>query len=63
MLDNHLIGNGPDRAVGDFDAGRVGTIVDAVRPIAAHAGKPLRAGLSAGDLVTNEYIDPSIGLP
>jgi hypothetical protein len=62
MLDNHLLGNGRNRTIGDFDTARVDAIIDAVRPIAAKARNPLRPGLSARDLVTNEYLDPSVGL-
>jgi hypothetical protein len=62
MLDNGVLGNGGNNTVGDFDEGRISQIINAVRPIAASAGVPLPAGLSAKDLVTNEFIDPSVGL-
>jgi hypothetical protein len=62
MLDNGVLGNGGNNTVGDFDEGRATQIINAVRPIAASAGAPLPAGLSAKDLVTNEFIDPSVGL-
>jgi hypothetical protein len=53
MVDNGLFGNGGNGTVGDFDAGRVDHIIEAVRPI----------GAKAGDLMTNEFIDTAVGLP
>jgi hypothetical protein len=41
----------------------VDQIIEAVRPIAAHAGASLPSGLSGKDLVTNEFLDRSVGLP
>jgi hypothetical protein len=62
MRDNGILGNGGNNTIGDFDESRVTQIIDAVRPIAAAAGTALPAGLSAKDLVTNEFIDPSVRL-
>jgi hypothetical protein len=62
LTGNGLLSNGGNAAVGDFDEARVDRIIAALRPVSAGAGAPLRAGLTARDLVTNEYIDPSIGL-
>jgi hypothetical protein len=59
MLDNGLLGNGGDKTIGDFDPARVTTIINAVRPIAGQTGPPV----AAAALATNEYLDPSIGLP
>lgn len=61
MKDNGIIGNGPNGTLGDFDTARVTTLLDIVRPVFAAARTPLPAGLSAADLVTNDYIDASIG--
>ncbi|MEN3306352.1 MAG: hypothetical protein V7603_2554 [Micromonosporaceae bacterium] len=63
MLDNGLLSNGGNTTIGDFDATRVNQIIEAVRPIAARAGASLPGGLSAKDLVTNDFLDPSIRLP
>jgi hypothetical protein len=63
MLDNAILGNGTNTTLGDFDTKRVDQLVDAVRPTAARAGAPLPSGLSAKDLATNEYLDPTIALP
>ena len=61
MRDNGIVGNGPDETLGNFDPARVGRLLDIVRPVFARAGQPLPAGLTAEDIVTNEYIDPRVG--
>lgn len=58
-----LVGNGDDATLGNFDMDRVQKVLDIVGPIYAEQGTPLRQGLSPQDLVTNEFVDPSIGLP
>jgi len=54
-----LIGNGSDGIVGNMDTGRVQNMIDKI----AAAGMDISAGLSVGDIVTNEFIDTSIGFP
>jgi hypothetical protein len=61
MRDNGIVGNGPDETLGNFDPARVGRLLDIVRPVFARAGQPLPDGLTADDIVTNEYIDPRVG--
>ncbi len=63
QLELGLVGNGPNETLGDFDLERVQRTIDIVEPIATEQGTPPVPGLSAEDLVTNEFIDPSIGLP
>jgi hypothetical protein len=58
-----IVGNGPDQTIGNFDMGRVASVLEIVRPILAGRRQPLKAGLRAEDLATNEFIDPRIGLP
>jgi hypothetical protein len=53
-----LVGNGPDATVGNFDEARVQGVIDQM----AAAGMDVPAELGATDLVTNEFIDPAIGL-
>ena len=53
-----LIGNGPDATLGNFDLARVQTAIDQMKD----AGFEVPATLTAETIVTNEYIDPSIGL-
>jgi hypothetical protein len=62
MKDNAILGNGTNRTIGDFDMSRVQRVMDIVRPIFAGQKKPLKAGLKPEDLVTNEFIDTSIGI-
>jgi hypothetical protein len=50
-----IVGNGPD-------LGRVQAVLDIVRPILAGRRQPLDDELTAGDLATNEFMDPAIGL-
>jgi hypothetical protein len=57
-----LTGNGPDQTIGNFDVGRVAGVLDILRPIFAGQKQPLKEGLRAEDLVSNEFIDPAIGL-
>ena len=54
-----LIGNGSDGIVGNMDTGRIQNVIDKI----AAAGMDISAGLSVGDIVTNEFIDTSIGFP
>jgi hypothetical protein len=58
-----IVGNGPDQTIGNFDMARVSSVLEIVRPILAGRRQPLKAGLRAEDLATNEFIDPRIGLP
>ena len=58
-----IIGNGPNTTVGDFDPARVQKIIDILRPLLAAQNRPIAAGLRPGDIATNEFIDPRIGLP
>jgi hypothetical protein len=54
--------NGPDQTIGNFDLARVKGVLDILTPIFAGQRRPLKEGLRPEDLVTNEFIDPSIGL-
>jgi hypothetical protein len=63
MAREGIVGNGGNRTLGDVDTDRIDRLIRILAPILAAEHKPLRAGLTAGDLVTNAYIDPSIGLP
>ena len=61
MKDNGIVGNGGDGTIGNFDLARVTKLLDIVRPVFAKAATPLPAGLTARDVVTNAYIDGSVG--
>jgi hypothetical protein len=55
-----LSGNGPDKTLGNFDTARVDRTIAQLKPIFAARGVKVPAKLAAGDIVTNEFIDPSI---
>ncbi|MFL6129833.1 MAG: ABC transporter substrate-binding protein [Mycobacteriales bacterium] len=60
MRANGIVGDGPNRTIGDFDLARVTRLLSIVRPVFARARQPVPAGIAAGDLVTNDYIDPAV---
>jgi hypothetical protein len=53
-----LVGNGPDSTLGNMEPDRVQAVIDAM----TSAGMDVVDGLTAADISTNEFIDPSIGL-
>lgn len=66
MRDEGLVGNGKNGTVGDFDlapGGRVAKLVNITTPVFTAQRKALAPDLSAASVATNEFIDPSIGLP
>jgi hypothetical protein len=63
QLDLKLVSNGANAYIGDFDMDRVQKTIDIDTPIFASQGTPVKPGLKATDLVTNQFIDQSIGLP
>ena len=58
-----IVDNGKDRTLGNFDDTRLQRLIDILTPIFAGQNKPIRTGLTPADLVTNDYLDSSIGLP
>jgi hypothetical protein len=62
MKDNAIIGNGENTTIGDFEEQRIQRIITIVTPIFAAQNTPVKPGLKPADLVTNEFIDPSIGV-
>jgi hypothetical protein len=63
MIDEGIVGNGPNSTIGDFDDARMKTFYDAVSPVFEKLGTPPADGLTVNDIYTNEFIDTSIGLP
>jgi hypothetical protein len=61
-LDNGIISNGPDATLGNMDEAKVQKIIDILKPIAEKRNAPLKEGITPADVMTNEFIDPSIGL-
>jgi hypothetical protein len=63
MLDLGLVSNGPDGTLGNFDLSRVQQLIDTLLPMFDEQKlTSVREGVKAEDIVTNEFIDPSIGL-
>jgi hypothetical protein len=54
--------NGHDSTLGNFDSERMRRLINILVPIFAGQRKPIRPDLTPGDVITNEFIDPSIGL-
>jgi hypothetical protein len=54
--------NGHDSTLGNFDDERIRRLISILVPIFAGQRKPIRPNLAPGEVVTNEFIDPSIGL-
>jgi hypothetical protein len=52
-----IASNGPDDTVGNYDLSRIQKVIDAVRDLPSFKVTTV----TAEDLVTNEFIDPSIG--
>src|SRR6266498_2550660 len=57
-----IVGNGSDKTLGNFDKGRIKRTIDIGGPIDAAQKQPVKAGLAPQDIVTNEFINPSISL-
>lgn len=62
LLKLGLVGNGPDKTLGNLQNDRVQRMIDILTPIFAAQRKPVKSGLQPSDLYTNEFINPSIGL-
>jgi hypothetical protein len=57
-----IISNGANATLGDFDLDRVRKLISIVSPIYIGQRKEIRSAMTVDDLVTNEFIDPAIGL-
>ena len=55
-----IVGNGPDQTIGNFDLDRVDEVIQITADEVPSIEVP--EGLTAEDLVTNDYIDSDIGL-
>ena len=62
MIDDKISGNGDNETIGDFDEARVQDLIDKVTPVDQTQGITPAEGLAPGDLVTNEFLDTSIGM-
>lgn len=59
MVDTGIIGNGPNATIGDFDMDRVAEMLKLVKPRFDERADP---DVKPDQVVTNRFIDPSIGL-
>lgn len=57
-----LVSNGDNDTIGDFDEARIASLIEIDTPIFEGEQTPPLEGLTAADLFTNEFLDPSIGL-
>lgn len=57
-----IAGNGPDGVFGSFDPARVQTLINQLKGVSAAQGKPVKAGLTPADLVTNQFLDQKVKL-
>ena len=62
MQADGLVANGPDSTVGNFDLDRVNALIALAVPIYTAQGATPKDGVTADDIVTNQFIDTSIGL-
>jgi len=63
MQADKLIANSPDGTLGSFDMDRVTKFIEVAGPVLSSTGAKVKDGLTAEEVVTNKYIDPSIKLP
>jgi hypothetical protein len=63
MRDQGIVANGLDHTLGNFQDDRMQRLITILTPIFTGQHQQIKAGLTVNDLVTNRYIDPTIGLP
>lgn len=63
MKDKKLITNDDSGVLGNFSDTRMQDMISILQPIFAKQNKAIKDGLKPADLFTNEFVDPSIGLP
>lgn len=62
MKELAIVGNGTDPVLGNFDQARVQRLITITRPILTTRSNAVKVDLSPPDLVTNEFIETTIGL-
>jgi hypothetical protein len=55
-----IVGNGPDSTLGNFDLPRIEKTIAQLKPIFAARGVKIPDNLAPADIVTNDFIDPSV---
>jgi len=61
-MKKNFVGDGSDKTLGNFETSRVQRIIDIVTPILTAQRAAPKPNLKPEDLITNEFIDPSIGI-
>jgi hypothetical protein len=61
MAELGISGNGDNDTHGDFDMDRMQTLIEQTTPIFTEQGSPPAEGLTPEDVVTNQFIDMSLG--
>lgn len=62
LVSDRMIGNAGDPTIGDLDLGRLRELLEDVAPDWREAGLDVPGDLKPEDLVTDRFLDPSIGL-
>lgn len=62
IIEDGLIANSPEGVIGQFDNDRVAKLIETAVPIYTAQGATPKEGLTPEDIVTNQFIDTSIGL-
>lgn len=62
MKQDAIVANSPDGTLGSFDLDRVTKFIATSTPIFVATGSKPKKGLTAADIVTNEFIDPTVKL-
>jgi hypothetical protein len=63
QLEKDIVANGPDGALGRMDMAELTDLIAKSAPIFTAQGLAPKEGLTAEDIATNQFIDPSIKLP
>ena len=62
IIEDGLMANGPEGVIGQFDIDRVAELIEKAVPIYTAQGATPKDGVTPEDIVTNQFIDTSIGL-
>jgi hypothetical protein len=57
-----IVANDPGGSLGAMDPARIQAVIDANIPLLAHDGTQVRPGLTAEDIATNRFVNPTIRL-
>jgi hypothetical protein len=60
QLKDGLVANSADGTLGSFDLAKVDAFIAKATPVYEAEGTKVKAGLTSADIVTNEFIDPTI---